>query len=87
MELHANLANAKQAYGPLEVSVRVFGDSGYADIMGKAQDGSKLLLVPPFSFFETSADLGGCVASACQAVGLSYSGVVSPRSVQTTALH
>lgn len=86
-ELEQNLVHAKEAYGVHKVMVN-FHISGYAELQGYLSDGSLVMLVPPFSFFEPELSLLSFVNKTCAKLGLQYGGPsLSFMRLSSSAVH
>jgi len=85
-ELRANLLNAKNEYAGVEVIVRTAVE-GYAEVNGRLPDGTEIVLVPAFSYFESVKELGYFVRQTCEEFGMPFLGVFGLNVPQPATLH
>ncbi|KWU24774.1 hypothetical protein [Burkholderia cenocepacia] len=85
-ELRANLENAKQEYPGVGVVVRTAID-GYAEVNGILPDGTEVVLIPAFSYFESNRELTLFIEQTCKELEMPFTGLYGFNVQQPATLH
>ena len=85
-ELRANLENAKKEYEGVQVVVRTT-INGYAEINGCLPDGTEVVLIPAFSYFESNRELTGFIEQTCKELDMPFIGLYGFNMQQPAILH
>lgn len=86
-ELRLNLKAGLSAYGEHSIGVRHFGHAGYSEVYGLRPDGANIVLIPPFSHFESQSTVAEFVQELCGELGVRYLGASNPKITLSAALH